>query len=90
MPGILVESKIAGVPSIVSNLNYNAEIINDGVDGIVMNENNAIHLYNAISKLFSDRDLLTKMKYNAKADSVKYSIDAYIKIILNDITCGRN
>lgn len=90
VPGILVETKFAGVPSIVSDINYNAEIINNGVDGIVMNENNAINLYNAISKLYLDRDLLTKMKYSAKADSVKYSIDAYIKTILNDITYGRN
>ena len=36
VPGVFVEAKIAGVLSIVSNICYNAEIIEDGVSGIVL------------------------------------------------------
>ena len=39
VPGILVETKIAGIPSIVSDICYNTEIVEDGVSGIVLKEN---------------------------------------------------
>jgi glycosyltransferase involved in cell wall biosynthesis len=90
VPGVLVESKIAGIPSIVSDINFNAEIINDGSDGIVMNENSALHIFNAINLLYSNRKLLSKMKYNAKGDSINYLIDNYINNIINDIRGERN
>jgi glycosyltransferase involved in cell wall biosynthesis len=90
VPGILVEAKIAGIPSIVSQINFNAEIINDGSDGIVMNENSAPHLFNAINLLYSNRELLSMMKYNAKGDSINYLIDNYINNIISDIRGERN
>ena len=35
VPGVLVETKMAAVPSIVSDCCHNAEIVRDGADGIV-------------------------------------------------------
>ncbi len=90
VPGILVESKIAGIPSIVSNINFNAEIINDGNDGIVMSKNNAGNLFNAVNELYSNRELLLQMKLNAKSDSINYSIEKYINNIMNNISIERD
>ena len=53
IPGILVEAKIAGVTCIVSDESYNAEIIKNDEEGIVLRENTPENLTAAIKKLDS-------------------------------------
>ena len=65
VPGILPEAKIAGIPAIVSNMSYNAELIEDGVAGTVLQENTADALAEAIRRYDADRDLLHLHKENA-------------------------
>lgn len=85
VPGVLVETKIAAVPSIVSNASYNAEIVNDGVDGMVLKENTAECLAAAIKELDVDRMLLDQMKASALASAGCYYIDQYIDIIVAEL-----
>jgi glycosyltransferase involved in cell wall biosynthesis len=85
VPGVLVESKIACLPAIVSNINYNSEIVENGKTGIVLNDNSPIELANAIEKLYLNRDLLIEMGHNVKNSSEKYLIENYIIDIVNEI-----
>lgn len=85
VPGVLVEAKIAGVPAIVSNICYNAEIVEDGVSGIVLMENTAEELAKAIARLDTDRDELYRLKCGAKQSAELYYIENYIDDILKKL-----
>ena len=65
VPGILVEAKIAGLAEIVSSQNYNAEIVTDGEDGVVLRDNSIDSLRKAILTLSEDNKLLDSMKYKS-------------------------
>ena len=85
VPGILVEAKIAGLAEIVSNQNYNGEIVYDGIEGIVLPENNTEQLIHAIEKLDKDRDLLSALKKESKKSAERYYIENYIDGILAEL-----
>lgn len=86
--GILVEGKIAGLAEVVTDHNYNAEIVTNGWDGIVLKHNTADELIEAISRLDNDRTMLLNMKHNSKISSEKYLIENNITDIVNDIGGG--
>lgn len=88
VPGILVEGKIAGLAEVVTDHNYNAEIVTNGWDGIVLKHNTADELIEAISRLDNDRTMLLNMKHNSKISSEKYLIENNITDIVNDIGGG--
>ena len=90
IPGILVEAKIAGVTCIVSDECYNAEIIKNGEEGIVLSENTPERLKEAIIKLDSDRELLNRLKSNNHASAEKYYIENYIGQIEKSVQGGGN
>ncbi len=85
VPGVLVEAKIAGIPSIVSGVSYNADIIKDGIDGFILKNNNQDELSKAIKRLDKDRTLLKKMKNNSRDSAEYYYIDNYEKELLKDL-----
>ena len=85
IPGVLVEAKIAGIPSIVSDICYNAEIVEDGISGIVLKENTAICLTEAIRHLDQNRSELAKLKFGAKKSAERYYIDNYLEDILKKL-----
>lgn len=89
VPGILVESKIAGIPAIVSDINFNPEIINDGIDGFIMKGNSPNDLVDLICKFYDNRKLLFSMKENAKKDSDNYLIEKYLDKIVQEISIER-
>jgi len=88
VPGILVEGKIAGLAEVVTDHNYNAEIVTNGWDGIVLKSNKADELVEAISRLDNDRIMLLNMKHNSKISSEKYLIENNIADIVSDIGGG--
>ncbi|MCI9361913.1 MAG: glycosyltransferase family 4 protein [Hungatella sp.] len=84
VPGILIESKIAGIPAIVSDIAYMRDIVDDGIDGyLVSNLNKEIveHLYH-LTQSMSELDIL---KDNARKSADKYYIDLYEDMIVNKI-----
>lgn len=85
-PGIIIESKIAGIATIVSDHNYNSEIVNSGVDGIILKENTAEMLVKAILDLDEHRDKLFKLKQEGLKASEKFYIENYIDSIVECIT----
>lgn len=84
VPGILVESKIAGITAIVSNESYNSEIILNN-QGVVLEQNTFKELASAITLLDKNRDVLLDMKKNNQASAELYYIENYIKKIANEI-----
>lgn len=85
VPGVLVESKIAGIPAVVSDINYNSEIVENKKAGIVLKENTPKELAKAIELLYLDENLLLKLKRGAKDSSKNYLIENYIEQIIEII-----
>ena len=83
VPGVLVEAKIACVPAVVSDYRFNAEIIHDGEDGLVLSENSPVCLENALRWLEDDREFLYKMSLNAQKDAEKYYIENFVDEIVS-------
>ena len=85
VPGILVEGKITGLAEIVSNKSYNAELVQDGVEGVVIAENTGNCLAAAIQQLAEDRDFLNSMKKGSRESSERYYIENYIESIADNL-----
>lgn len=83
VPGVLVETKLAGVPSIVSDICYNSEIVDDGISGIVMTDFDVEKWVETIHSIDSDRDILRKLKQGTVASAFDYYIDSCIEPIVN-------
>ena len=85
VPGILVEAKIACLPAVVSDINYNKDIVKNGFDGIVLEQNNTEHVIKAITYLVKNEKILAEMKENCTKSANMYYIDNYVEKILSSI-----
>ena len=70
--------KIAGLAEIVSNQNYNSELVSDGCDGIVMNKTTAESLSTAILSLDENPMLLKSMQISSWKSAEQYYIEKYV------------
>ncbi len=82
VPGILVESKIAGITCIVSDKCYNAEIVKDGFEGIVLEDNTSEKLEESVEELKNNRIKLLAMKEENRQSANHYFIESYIDKII--------
>lgn len=85
VPGILVEAKIAGLPAVVTDWAYNAEIIENNKSGIVLSENTSSKLLNVIRNLQKNEAIVDSLKHGAKESAKAYYYDTYEKLILDFI-----
>ena len=83
VPGVLVEAKMAGIASIVSDCNYNAEIVRDGIEGIVLKSLTAGELSSELLNLSSDSVLLKRLKQSSFDSRKRYAIDSYLEMLRN-------
>lgn len=88
LPGILVEAKIAGIPAVISNINYNREIVRDGVDGFILAEDTAACLETALRTLDEQRDLLLRMKLASRESAETYYIDVCARELIARVREG--
>lgn len=79
VPGVLVEAKIAALPAIVSSINFNAEVVQNGIEGIVLQENTVECLCKNLAKLDEDRELLFRLASGAKQSARRYELSSYIE-----------
>lgn len=79
VPGALVEAKMAGIAAIVTDCCFNAEIVKDGVEGIVMNE--------PLGEILCNMPLekLMLLKNGAFKSRVRYSIETYRDTLLAEV-----
>lgn len=89
VPGVLVETKMAAVPTVASNASYNAELVESGKDGIVLDECTTEAMCEAIKALDSDRELLVSMKKAALASAEYFCVDHYLEELVSDLESGR-
>lgn len=89
VPGVLVETKLAGVPSVVSDICYNAELVRDGTEGVVLEECSADCLVDVIEGLSENSAVLDGLKTGALASSDRFYIDRYIDLLVSDLEDGR-
>ena len=82
-PNVVMQAACMNVPSIVSNINGCNEIIQDGINGLVVEPKSTDDLYYAMKRLESDRGLLSDLAVKSR-DSVveKYDREKFQKIIL--------
>ena len=85
VPGSLVESNIAAVPSVVSDFGFNAEIVENDVSGVVLRENTVDGLVEAIEMLDGNRTLLDSLKRGAKESAEDFFPERFLGQILSDI-----
>lgn len=85
LPGILVEAKIAGLPAVVSDHNFNGEIVHHNQDGVVIRDVTADKLVCALEALDKDGDKLLTMKRAAKASAEQYYIDVCASTIIREL-----
>lgn len=83
VPGVLVEAKMAGIAAVVSDCNYNAEIVRDGIEGIVLKNLAEGELSSVLLSLFSDNTLLNKLKRGSFESRERYAIDSYLNMLRN-------
>lgn len=83
VPGVLVETKMAGVPTVASERCHNGEIVQDGSEGFVLECVDADSFAAAVSRLDSDRSQLLEMKRAALASADQFYVDRYIGEIVD-------
>ena len=74
----LVEVLRLGTPIITTNVGGNPEIIQNGVNGLLIEYNNAKHLEMAILQLYNHRELLKKLSENAPGTLGKFDLEKMI------------
>ena len=89
VPGIIVEAKISGLAIIASGNSYNAELIEDGVDGIILDRNDSEKLCSAIMYYDSNRDELAKHKNKSRMSADSFFINNYLDGIINELEIVR-
>ena len=86
VPGILVESKISGITCIVSDSSYNSEIVRNGIEGIVLEDNSAEEMKLSLEELKNDRKKLSDLKEANRQSGSHYLIENYIDRIIECLT----
>ncbi len=88
LPGILVEAKIAGLPAVVSDHNFNREIVRHGHDGIVIPNVTAEKLATVLQDLDEDRETLLRMKKASRASAEGYYMDVCAADVIRELERG--
>lgn len=87
-PGTLIDAMCAGVPVIASDWHFNAEIISDGIDGIIYGKEAYATLFDALVWSIENKDcfLQYRMKFWKKA--YNFSVKRNIDVILAEMKVG--
>lgn len=85
VPGIIVETKIAGIPTIAASVSYNQDLIEDAKDGFLMQQNTAEELVYFLRILQDDSAQLASMRKNARASAEAFYADRYIDEIVREL-----
>lgn len=86
VPGVLIEGKVAGAAEIISNQNYNAGIVKDSAEGIVLKENNTKQLIKAVRELQMDRRKLYLYKVESQKSAERFYEENYLDEIISAIS----
>lgn len=65
-PNVVLEAGAMELPCIVTDINGSNEIIQDGINGIIIPSKNEDAIYNAMKQMLSNSDMVKKMSNNAR------------------------
>jgi len=91
LPINIIEAMAANIPVVATNNRGHAAIINNGVNGFLVDINDDLAMANAVVKMVDDDELREKIIRNAKNDLPKYEnkeILSKLKIILDNYCCS--
>lgn len=78
VPGILIESKMAGIVPIVSDHLYNSEIVLNNIEGIVLDKKDiGLQMSKTIKKLLECEDIYNNLANGAFTSRMRYSLETY-------------
>ena len=77
-PAVLVEAMLSGLPVIASDVNYNGEIIRDGVNGFIFPRGNADLLEEKIAWCATHREIIKEISIKNREESKKYNAEKLI------------
>lgn len=81
VPGILVESKMAGLAIIASQKSFNNEIVREEFnEGIIIKKDYAFEMANALIKMKDNSDWLRILKYNSFKSRERYELEKFDNI----------
>lgn len=82
LPTVIIEAKSAGIPVITTNLGGQAEIVRDGVDGMLVEPRNSKQIAEAVKLLADDTELYNTMASASKASTSLFSVDKFNQTIM--------
>ncbi len=86
MAGSIIDAYAAGLPVVVSDWKYNAEIVKDGETGFLFETHCVEDFYNKICLLCSSPDLWRTMRSNCRKEYLgKYTPKSAMKVLLDNI-----
>ena len=87
-PLSVLEAKSVGLPVIVTNIGGQAELVEDGKDGILVPIKDAKAIANAINSIYRDKDKYLDMANASFASVEKYDLKRYkdriVKLFLSE------
>ena len=79
---VLLEAMAAGLPVVCLNGGGNADIVEDGVNGFMIDEQNPVTFAERIEALMNDEKLYESIARNGQATAEKYGMESYCKQLL--------
>lgn len=83
MSGTNIESKFAGITSIVSDAGLNSECVQDGVDGLLAKPGDVDSLQNAMRRVIEDTSLLERLKNASYQSRIDYDVATWRQEVLD-------
>lgn len=84
MPLAILEAQACGLPTIVSNISGNADLVKDGYNGYLFQPNDFLELANKIELIYLNKDLRENLSFNSRSNVVmNYSLEKRNKSIMS-------
>lgn len=83
LPVVLLEALSAGKPVIATKTKGAMEILQDGFNGVLVNQKDSREIAEAISSIIEDPNLSKRLMENARISSGRFSIDNVCKVYVN-------
>lgn len=74
-PGVIIDAFVAGLPVIATEWNMNLELIEDNVNGFIIEPKNAKALADKMNWVMENKDVLKPISENNRKKAKKYHID---------------
>lgn len=81
-PGVVLETMVAGIPPITTNFRSIPEVVEDGVNGLLVEPQNAAAVTEAIQKLYHDRAFCALLGENNRALCAQYDTKRLIPMLM--------